>query len=156
MQGMAPTLGRGGLPHSVPRPPALGSELTSEVCPRNGQASGSGSTCPGWRRCTASAEHRPLWVCSRAMVLVGSSGFAPSLGDAELRREAELQFPAPPPRTPAPSQPQEPGGTLPPTGSWSLSHELPLMETKEPQALPSRPCSQYWLRICTSREYVVP
>lgn len=80
-RGLAPTLGRDGLPRSVPllRLGAPRSELTSELCPRNRQAGGAERTCPGWRRGMTSAEHCPLWVCFRAKVTVGSSGLAPWL-----------------------------------------------------------------------------
>lgn len=46
------------------------------------------------------------------------------------------------PRTPnpaAPLRPQEPRRPLPPTGSWSLSHELPLRRQRQPKALPPDP-----------------
>ena len=43
----------------------------------------------------ASAEHCPLWVCFRSKVTVGSSRLAPWCVHAGLRREAELQHPAP-------------------------------------------------------------
>lgn len=46
--------------------------------------------------------------------------------------------PTPTPQANTPNRPQEPGRPLPPTGSWSLSHEL-LPETKELGALPAMP-----------------
>lgn len=54
-------------------------------------------------------------------------------GASRLSRSAQ------PPNPAAPLRPQEPGRPLPPTGSWSLSHELPLRRQRQPRALPPDP-----------------